>query len=70
MKKASETFDFDKRWAIQLEMGQFMRDNALSIGVYGQNQVFPLGPKLDSWEEHLSMGMPGAITALEYAPSP
>ena len=68
MKKASETFDFDKRWAIQLEMGQFMRDNALSIGVYGQNQVFPLGPKLDSWEEHLSMGMPGAITALEYAP--
>ena len=68
MYTASSTFEFDERWALQLEMGQWMRDNGMGIGIYGQNTVFPLGPKLDSWEEHLSMGLAGSISALEYAP--
>ena len=65
--KANETFDVDERWAMQLEMGQWMRDNGLGISVYAGNQVYPLGPKVDSWEEHLSMGRPAAISGLEYA---
>ena len=68
MNAAYSTFDFDDRWEIQLEMGQWMRDNGMGIGVYGQNQVFPLGPQVDSWEEHLSLGMAQSISALEYAP--
>ena len=48
-------------------MGQWMRDNAVGIGIYGQNAVFPLGPKLDRWEEHLSMGQASLISGLEYA---
>ena len=51
MNAAYDTFDFDDRWEIQLEMGQWMRDNGMGIGVYGANQVFPLGPQLDSWAE-------------------
>ena len=65
--KANETFDAEVRWAMQLEMGQWMRDNALGISVYAGNQVYPLGPKVDSWEEHLSMARPTAISGLEYA---
>ena len=67
MKKANETFDVDERWAINMEMGQWMRDNAMGIGIYGSNQVFPLGPKLDGWQEHLSMGYANSISALEFA---
>ena len=67
MLKAYETFDYDDRWALQLEMGQWMRDNALSMSLYGENQVFPLGPQLDTWDEHLSMGYPTLISNTEYA---
>jgi peptide/nickel transport system substrate-binding protein len=65
--KAYETFDAAERWEMQLEMGQWMRDNALGISVYAGNQIYPLGPKVGSWEEHLSMGRPTYISGLEYA---
>ena len=65
--RAYETFDRDERWALQVEMGQWMRDNALGMDIYGGNAVYPLGPKIDSWEEHLSMGGPTRISGLEYA---
>ena len=65
--RAYDTFDRDERWKLQLEMAQWMRDNALSIAIYGDNAVYPLGPKLDSWAEHLSMGFPSRISGLEYA---
>ena len=67
MGRANKTFDADERWELQLEMGQWMRDNALGISVYASNQIYPLGPKLDSWEEHLSMGSASRISGLEYA---
>ena len=67
MNKAYATFDFDERWALQLEMGQWMRDNAMSMGIYGKNQVYPLGPQLDSWEEHLSAATAQTISGLEWA---
>ena len=66
-RKAYTTFNDDDRWAMQLEMGQWMRDNALTMGIYATNQVYPLGPQLDSWEEHLSRSRPSYISALEYA---
>ena len=64
---AFTTFDRDERWELQLEMAAFIRENAFDIGVYGSNNVYPLGPKLDSWEEHLSMGDPRQISNLEFA---
>ena len=68
LTEAFNTFDREERWALQVEMGSFIRENAFDIGIYGSNNVFPLGPKLDSWEEHLSMGDPRQISAFEYAP--
>ena len=67
VERAYETFDVDERWKLQLEMAQWMRDNALGIGIYGNNSVFPLGPKLDPWEGDLSMGYPERISGLEFA---
>ena len=67
MLRTYATFDATERWELQLEMGQWMRDNALGISVYAPNTIYPLGPKLDSWEEHLSMGRPTSISGIEYA---
>ena len=67
VKTAYETFETDERWSLQLEMAHWMRDNALAATVYGINGVYPLGPKLDSWEEHLSMSRASRISSLEYA---
>ena len=67
VRKAYEVFDRDERWRLQLEMGQWKRDNALAVGIYSINGVYPLGPKVDSWEEHLSMSRASRISGLEYA---
>ena len=61
------TIDPEERWRMQTELGQWMRDNALAVSVYGVNTVFPLGPKVDSWEEHLSQGIPSRVSGLEFA---
>ena len=68
MKEAYETPDADARWALQFEMGDWLRDNALAMAVYSLDQIFPLGPAVDTWEEHLSMGEAQSISRLEYAP--
>ncbi len=68
MKEAYETPDADARWALQFEMGDWLRDNALAMAVYSLDQIFPLGPQVDPWSEHLSMGEAQSISGLEYAP--
>ena len=65
--EASATIDPQERWKLQTELGQWMRDNALGVSVFGINTVFPLGPKVDSWEEHLSQGIPSRVSGLEFA---
>ena len=56
---------------MQTELGKWMRDNALGVSVFGINTVFPLGPKVDSWEEHLSQGnsVPGKRSGVRQAPA-
>ena len=65
--ETAATIDPDERWRMQTELGKWVRDNALAVSVYGINAVFPLGPKVDSWEEHLSQGIPSRVSALEFA---
>ena len=65
--KGFGTFDAAERWQAQLEMGQWVRDNAMGLALYGANNLFPLSSKLDPWEEHLSAGS-SWISGLEYAP--
>ena len=67
MDEANQIMDYDKYWEKMQGLGQWMRDNALGIGIYSANQVFPLGPKLDSWVDHLSFGAATAPNAFEYA---
>lgn len=67
MNRTYDTFNHADRWALQMEMGQWMRDNAMAQGVYEINSVYPLGPKVESWSEHLSMAQASRISAVEYA---
>jgi peptide/nickel transport system substrate-binding protein len=68
LDKAMAIFNKEERWKVQMEMGQFLWDNALDIGLYTVNNIYPLGPKIDSWEEHLETGDPRRLSSIEYAP--
>ena len=68
LHQASVTFDTDERWALQLEMAHWIWDNSFDIGLYSVNNIYPLGPKIDSWEDHLETGDPRRLSALEFAP--
>ena len=65
---ARDTFDTTERWRLTTEIGQFMWDNALYMGLYTQNNVYPLGPDLDSWAENLEKGDTRRLSGLEWAP--
>ena len=68
LHNASVTFDSDERWALQFQMAHWIWDNSFDIGLYSVNNIYPLGPKIDSWEEHLETGDPRRLSALEFAP--
>jgi len=68
MNLVNDTFDADERFAKTVELGEWMWENTLDIGLYEQNNVYPLGPHLDSWEEHLSRSDARNISGLEWAP--
>ena len=67
LKTAAETFDPDERWKLVTELGSWLWDNALNVGLYSTNTTYPLGPKLDSWAEHLETGDPRRLSAFEWA---
>ena len=67
LREASATIDPEERWRLQTVLGKWMRDNALAVSVFAVNTVFPLGPKVDSWEQHLSQGLPSRVSGLEFA---
>ena len=66
--KAANTFDTAERWEVQQDTGHWIWENTMDIGLYTVNAVYPLGPKLDSWAEHLETGAQRRISALEWAP--
>ena len=67
LKAANDTFDPEERWRLVTELASWMWDNALNIGLYGTNTTYPLGPRLDSWAEHLETGDPRRLSAFEWA---
>ena len=58
--RGNDTFDSAERWKIQTEVGKFMFDNALDIGLYNVSKVWPLGPKIDDWSDDLATWRPQA----------
>ncbi len=65
---AREIFNTADRWKATTAIGQFMWDNVMSIGLYTQNNVYPLGPDLDPWDENLEKGDTRRLSGLEWAP--
>ncbi len=61
-------FDNDERWQATVELGQWVWDNVLDIGLYVQNNIYPLGPNVDPWDEHLSTSDSRYMSAFEFAP--
>ena len=53
MKKAMSIVDEKERFALMVELAQFVHDSTLVIGIYSTNIVWPLGPRVDSWVEHI-----------------
>ena len=50
--KANVTYDTEERWAVQAELARFMFDHVMSLTVFSENIVWPLGPELDRWEAY------------------
>ena len=42
--------DTDERWRIQGDLAKFIYENVLSMPLYAENAVWPLGPEVDSWQ--------------------
>ena len=63
-----ETFDSEERWKLQIELADWIWDQALDIGLYSTNSLYVLGPNVDSWEEHLETGDSRRISGLHWAP--
>ena len=49
------------------DMARFMYENALDSGFYSVNVLWPLGPRVDSWREHLQMGDTRSLGSYEFA---
>ena len=67
LAEANDTFDTEERWKLTQELGDFIWDNVLDIGLYSQNTVYALSSKMDLWTEHLSSADPRRISALGWA---
>ena len=66
--EVGKIFDAQERFEATKEIGQFVWDNVLDIGLYYQNNVYPLGPAVDSWADKLSRSDTRNVHAFEWAP--
>ena len=60
--------DDEGHWKVMNEMARFIYENALDSGFYSVNILWPLGPKVDSWREHLQQGDTRSLGSYEFAP--
>ena len=47
---SENTYDTDERWRVQGDLARFIFDNVLSMPLYAENAVWPLGSEVDSWQ--------------------
>ena len=71
MNEAQGTVDDAARYEIMVEAAKFMYDNALTVGLYAQNQVFALNgdTNVEPWIKHLNYAETRDLTGFEYAPN-
>ena len=65
--KGTAEFDKVKREEITVEIGQWIWDNSFDLGTYIVNSVYALGPKVESWADHMERNDPRRISGLEWA---
>ena len=51
LDQARDTNDDDERFKLQADISKWMFDNVMTIPLYDENAVFPLGPEIDEWEQ-------------------
>lgn len=66
LDEANTLIDPDERWGKQAEMARWIFDHTILIMLYGENIVWPLGPKVDPWEP--LAGNRNWLSNWEYAP--
>ena len=59
--------DSETHWAKLNEIAAFMYDNALDSGLYSVNLLFPLGPNVVAWTEHINYAESRVLGSYEYA---
>ena len=59
--------DDETHWAKLNEIAAFMYENAMDSGFYSVNLLFPLGPEVAPWLEHLSFAETRLLGSYEYA---
>ena len=69
MNEAQGTVDDAARYEIMVEAAKFVYDNALSVGLYAQNQVFAVNGDTAPWNDHLNYAETRDLTGFEYAPN-
>ena len=50
-----------------MEVGRFLYDNALDIGLYGFDVIWPLSKSVASWKDNITLGETRNINAMEFA---
>ena len=66
--KAILTIDDEERWKISGEVARFLFENVGSAGLYKVNIIWPLGPRIGTWVEHLDWGDRRILNSTEYTP--
>ena len=67
MDEMNAAVDEEVHWATLIEIAAFIYDNAMDSGLYTVNLLFPLGPGVVEWSEHINYAESRALGAYEYA---
>ena len=67
MDQMNAAVDEETHWAKINEIAAFIYDNALDSGLYTVNLLFPLGPGVVEWSEHINYASSRNLGSYEYA---
>ena len=69
MDIAAGIVDEDERYAVEAEAARFTYENALAVGLFAQNLVWPMSANTAPWFEHMNFSETRQLTAFEWAPN-
>ena len=67
ISKALNIVDDEERYAVMVDVARFTYENVVEMGLYSVNQIWPLGPRVDPWDDHFEYGDKRVLTGTEYA---